>query len=255
MKIKLIILISVVVIFIIAIILISYSWRNSSSISKITVKGNNTVDRYEILESAGLLDSTQLNIETLNLLNIENKILKHPEVKKVRIMKEPPSELVIEIIEKRPFAIININNELKLVDEELEVFPFKNFEKIYDLPVINGLVSDIKGTNNADFYKEDLKTSFFIIRNLAKKSKYMYSLISEINFEDNEKIKIFSNDYAVPFYLPKQKGISISDTEYQNQILYRLTVFRNFQEQFSGTKEKIRYVDLRFKNQVLIKFN
>ena len=253
MKIKLIILSAVVLIVILSLIYVSTVWKNNSTVTKINLTGNLTVSRNEIFELAGLKDSASVNIESLNLKQLEEKIAGHPEIKKVHISKEHQSELNIEIIEKRPVAIINFKKELKLIDEEFEIFPFKNFEKIYDLPVINGLKSFQQDSLNLDNCKNELKLALFIIQKSLSKSKYLYSMISEISFEDSSKIIIFSNDKSIPFYFPRYKNKTITDPDYQQQLINALVVFKNYQEQFPDSREKTEYVDLRYKNLVIVK--
>ena len=75
--------------------------RSGSSIEKITISGNYTISRAEILNIARLKD-TVLNAEEINIDNIQDRISKNPEIKKVFVSKELPSELKIEIIERRP---------------------------------------------------------------------------------------------------------------------------------------------------------
>ena len=108
------------------IIILANNWRNKTYISKITIKGNITISENEILTAAGLKADSTLNLDELNELFIRDRVAKHPEIKKVVVSKEPPSELIIEVIEKKPIAIVIKSNEIYLVDEEQEIFPIKN---------------------------------------------------------------------------------------------------------------------------------
>jgi cell division protein FtsQ len=101
----------------------SIGWRSGYEIRKITVTGNQTLSREEILSVARLKDSAMIESDA-GIEMIRDRILNHPEIKKAFVSKNPPSELRIEIVEKRPVAILNAGNELLLVDDELESFPF-----------------------------------------------------------------------------------------------------------------------------------
>jgi hypothetical protein len=239
------------------VIIYANRWRTNVVYDKITVKGNFTLTREEILQAAGIKQDSIVNIEELNLVFIQDRISKHPEIKKVFVSKNPPNELVIDVIEKRPLAIVNVGNQLNLVDEECELFPFKNYEKLFDLPVITGIRQVSTQQIDDKAYMNDLRLAVFITMNAFKKSKFLFNQISEINISDTGKIIIFTNDKSVPVYLPRLPDKNISDPGYQKEILTKLVVLKNFFEKsFASLKEnKMGYVDLRFDNQVVVKTN
>jgi cell division protein FtsQ len=232
-------------------------WRTNVIYDKITVNGNFTLSKEEILQAANIKPDSIVNIEDLNLVFIQDRILKHPEIKKAFVSKNPPNELVIDVIEKRPLAIVSVGNQLNLVDEECELFPFKNYEKLFDLPVITGIKQVSTQQIDDKSYLNDLKTAVFITMNAYKKSKFLYNQISEINTADTSKIILFTNDKSVPVYLPRSEEKNISDLNYQKEILTKLVVLKNFFEKsFASLKEKkLDYIDLRFDNQVIVKTN
>jgi len=243
-----------VVVILIVVAFFANKWRSNVEFDKITISGNYSLSKQEILSFAKLSEDSVVNIEELNLKTIQDRISKNPEIKKVFVSKVPPSELKIEIIEKRPVALINSENELKLIDEELEVFSFKNYQKIYDLPVVTGyqtgriqIMDSMKNVNN-------LKTALFIILNSFRKSKTLYNMISEINIADSSKIIVYSNEKSAQFYFPKYTDKNINDNSYQKELLNTLVKFNAFHIQ-KAVKENIDYVDLRFNGQVIVKFN
>ena len=248
------ILLLIVVVILIVVAIFANKWRNIVELDKITISGNYTLTKQEILNFAKLNEDSVVNIEELNLKIIQDRVSKNPEIKKVFVSKVPPSELKIEIIEKRPVALLNSDNELKLIDEELEVFSFKNFQKIYDLPVITGYSTG--GIRAPDSMKNvnNLKTALFIILNAYQKSKTLYNMISEINIADSSKIIVYSNEKSVQFYFPRYSDKNINDKNYQRELMNTLVKFNAFHIQ-TNVKENISYVDLRFNGQAVIKFN
>jgi cell division septal protein FtsQ len=201
---------------------------------------------------ARLKDDSSVNFEELNIDLIQDRIANHPEVKKVFVSKEPPAELKIQIIEKTPIAILNSGSEAKLIDDELEIFPFSNYEKMLDLPVISGLKVRPTKIDPDKLDEEDLRIAAFIITNARKEGKSLLYQISEVNMSDSEKVIVYSNDGAVPFYFPRLKGKSIADKEYQDLIKNKLDVYQEFCDKILGNQKDILYVDLRFSNQVVV---
>ena len=250
------IILMLIVLFVAASALMSIKWRSENVYEKITVSGNYTITREEILNSARLKD-TVLNSSEVNLSVIQDRIMKHPEVKKVFVSEELPSELKIEIVERRPVAILNGENEMKLIDDDLENFAFKNFNKLYDLPVISGVRIENTPNPKNKYNKNDLRLALFIILNSYKESKSMYNNISEISLSDSNKIIVYMSEDSSPFYFPRDKKASIADPEYQNLLLNKLRIFDSYikQSMDNHLKKNINYVDLRYTNQIVVNSN
>ncbi len=243
-------------VFLTASVFLSLKWRTDNKFEKIIITGNYTIPSQEILDAARLTDSV-INENEINIDVIQDRIMKHPEVKKAFVSKDQPSELKIEIIEKRPVAILNGENEIKLIDDELDVFPFKNSSKLYDLPVISGVRIESTPNPKNKYNKEDLRTGLFIILNSYKDSKAMYNNISEINFSDPDKIIVYLSEDSSPFYFPGRNGGSISDKDYQDLLKNKLVLFDSYLKQSldNHIKKNVNYVDLRYSNQVIVNSN
>lgn len=236
-------------------VVLANKWRNNVNFDVITVIGNHTISKEQLLEIARLKDDSSVNIEELNIQLIQDRIAKHPEIKKVFVSKEPPAELRIEIIEKRPIAILNTGTEMKLIDDELEIFSLKNQEKIFDLPVVSGIRIDdnIKIFNNLN--KDELKTALFIISSAYSESKFLYNQLSEVNLSDSSKIIVYSSEQSIPFYFPRNTK-NLPPAEYQALLRTKLKIFQKFVETVlaKNVKEGYSYVDLRYTNQVVVNF-
>jgi len=251
---KYIILFAAVIIIVLAVAVIANMWRDNVNYTKISISGNYSLTKDDILKFAKLDRDSSINIEELNLKMIQDRISKNPEIKKVFVSKEPPSELKIEIIEKRPVALLNVNNELMLVDEELEIFSFKNYQKLYDLPVITGYNFKFARTTDSVKNSGNLRTALFVLMNALKRSRTLYNLISEINISDSSKLILFSNENSAQFYFPKYENKNIGDLMYQKELVTTLLKFNAFHHQIS-MKDNIDYVDLRFNGQIVVKYN
>lgn len=244
-----------IVLFAGALTLLSIKWRSGYIFEKITVTGNYTISEEEIFSIARLKDSL-ISSDEINIDNIQDRISKHPEIKKVFVSKELPSELKIEIIERRPVAILNGENEVKLIDDELEIFPFKNSTKLYDLPVISGVKIENTPNPKNKYKKEDLRLALFLILNSYKESKAVYNNISEINLSDSSKVIVYLSEDSSPFYFPRKKE-SISNADYQILLLNTLAVFESYLKQSldEHLKKQVNYVDLRYSNEVIVNSN
>ena len=243
-KSRIILMIAFLSIITLLIIILANNWRNKTYISKITIKGNITISENEILTAAGLKADSTLNLDELNELFIRDRVAKHPEIKKVVVSKEPPSELIIEVIEKKPIAIVIRSNEIYLVDEEQEIFPIKNYDKAFDLPIINGLGIDDRKN------KTDINAAMNFLKAAYEKGKYIQNLISEVNMKDSSKIIVKTNDKLTSFYF---KRVDKNAKEYYKT---RLELFKRFMdEEITLRSLNCEYVDMRFSNQIIAKIN
>ena len=235
---------------------LSLDWRSENRIEKITVNGNYTISKEEILRYAHITD-TASNPTEAGIDVIQSRISKHPEIKNVYVSIVHPSELKIEIVEKRPVAIISGENEMFLLDDGLDVFPFRNFTKLYDLPVISGIRKEVNPKSSNKFNTEDLRTALFIILSSYKESKVLYNNISEIRMSDQEKIIVYLSEDSTPIYFPRYNDKKIADSEYQEVLLKKLRIFKNYinQSLADHLKEKTNYVDMRFDNQIIVNSN
>jgi len=241
---RIILMIAFLSIITLLIIILANNWRNKTYISKITIKGNITISENEILTAAGLKADSTLNLDELNELFIRLRVAKHPEIKKVVVSKEPPSELIIEVIEKKPIAIVIKSNEIYLVDEEQEIFPIKNYDKAFDLPIINGLGIDDRKN------KTDINAAMNFLKAAYEKGKYIQNLISEVNMKDSSKIIVKTNDKLTSFYF---KRVDKNAKEYYKT---RLELFKRFMdEEITLRSLNCEYVDMRFSNQIIAKIN
>ncbi|MBS1516906.1 MAG: FtsQ-type POTRA domain-containing protein [Bacteroidetes bacterium] len=236
-----------------ALAVLSLNWRSEDKIEKITVSGNYTISREEILNAAHLNDS-MTNINETGIEVIQDRISKHPEIKSVFVSRVPPSEIKIEVVEKRPVAILNGDNEMYLLDDGLDVFPYKNFSKMYDLPVISGVRKETNPKSRNKFNTEDLRTALFVILNSYKQSKSLYNNISEVRMSDTSKIIVYLSEDSTPIYFPRHNDKKIADKEYQNELNVKLRILKNYLNQYLAEqlKTKVNYIDLRFRNQIIV---
>lgn len=98
---KLIIFIPLIVFLIVAAVVLANKWRTDSHYNKITIRGNFTIPEDDILKYLKLENDSVIDLKKVNLELIQDRILNHPEIKKVSVVKQPPKELIIEIVEKK----------------------------------------------------------------------------------------------------------------------------------------------------------
>lgn len=110
------------------------------SIHKLDLSGNRRLSEAEV-QKAMALEPGQ-NIFAFDTANAERKLLENPWLKEVKVTRELPTTLKVELTEHEPAAVAVIGEDLYLVTRAGE--PFKPLAEgdPFDLPVVTGINAD-----------------------------------------------------------------------------------------------------------------
>ncbi|MCX7833222.1 MAG: FtsQ-type POTRA domain-containing protein [Ignavibacteria bacterium] len=254
-KFRYILIVVILIVVVVTVLVLSIKWRGDEIYRKVIISGNHTITEKEILKYAGLEDLSKIKSDEINENEIVERLKIHPDIKKVFVYKNPPEEIKIEIIEKNPIAIVNVGNELNFIDEELELVPFKNTGKVYDLPIINGIKFN-KDKVYENYTKTELKIAITILMTIYRESKLLSDMISEINMSDNNNIILYTHDYTIPIFIPKYSEELFKDSNLRNDLLKRIKVMKCFLEEIypEEKKEEIDKINLTYSNQLIVSF-
>lgn len=239
-------------------VVLAGKWRSQDIYRYVSISGNYTISDDEILKLSGLSKNIELSPEQINENDIINRLKVHGDIKKVIVTKVPPEELSVQIIEKNPIAIINYGNSLKLIDEELELYPFDGKGKMFDLPLINGISESGSNKNNFSNKKggSDLKSAVYILISINRISKYLNSCISEINVSDKDKLILYASEKGFPIYLPRYSDKLYENKIEQSDLELRIKTLKQFFENIfpSERTKNISEMDLTYSNQLIITY-
>jgi len=224
-------------------IFVSHSPR--FDLARIYIQGNHKVSEKEIKEKAKIELGT--NIFRMNLGMIENLVREDKRIKEVWAKRILPNQILIEVEEKKPALWINLPDGLFGLSEGQEIIPLEEEDFDHDLPVVTGL------TFSSDFGKENPKAKpyewwpnkkaklaldFYKILS-AQDSSFM-KLISEINLSDESNLVFYLIPYGTQVNMGKGN---------LKKKLKRVKAFLDYE----GKTEDLAGLDLRFKDQVVVK--
>ncbi|KXK42876.1 MAG: Cell division protein FtsQ [Chlorobi bacterium OLB5] len=263
---KIILLFTVVILFTFSSIVLSGLWKDKSTIRSVELNGNITLSKEELFDFAKINDSLICSNQ-LSLDIIETRLAKHPNIKKVVVLKEGTA-VKIDITEKNPFAAATNGSDMFLIDDQLTLYPVKKEHSNIDLPVISGLSSELGPNTYSNNDLNNLKIAQYIISQSIKLNKSLFNYISEINFSDSSCLVIITSDDATPVYLLDYSSVEnlnrsitvsrdINNTMLRRAIDKKLVQLNGFLKQVRvyKTLNSFRYIDLRFKDLVIIKNN
>ena len=105
-------------------------------VKQVVFKGNKHLSDEELMGLTGI--DFRKSLITISNREVSQRLLKSPWVLSVNVKKEFPETLLLEIKEKEPFALLDMNGHLFLIDEEGQLLEEMKDSSIPFLPVITG---------------------------------------------------------------------------------------------------------------------
>jgi hypothetical protein len=276
-------ILAVVVTGLVVLIFFSGSWRDVRNLKDVKLIGNTTLTKEELFSFARLNDSLICS-GSLSLQIIEERLSKHPDIQSVNA-STVSGDLIIDITEKNPFAMIIRTGESPLmVDDKLNLYNYKKEHKNIDVPVISGLSENIDITNVS---KEDhirLKIAQYIIGKANNINRMLFKFISEISFRDTSclllycgdnaakvllveysslrDIRYFINDpdvrkYSVILDMDQYQLVNIKNDLFRTVLDEKLVLLNGFLRKVLPYKDQNAYncIDLRYRGSIIVRNN
>ena len=167
------------------------SSSESFMLKKIVVEGNRFVSKNEVLALAKLEPGR--NLFKVSVREVEGKIKRNLQFKKVSVNKIFPETLEITVIERQPAAFLGEEKKLQ-VDMERVMFPSMKSQEIgKKLYVVTGL-----RVNPNDFGRKSESVELMQVLEMIKilesrKSSYMSSVVS-IDVQSVEELKLLTDE-------------------------------------------------------------
>ena len=155
---------------------------------EIEVKGNQKISQ-ETLLSLALIEGMP-NLFTIRLKEMTKKLESHPWIDQVRGRKVFPNKIVIEVVERKPIAILQLE-ELFYIDTQGEIFSRVGERDGYNYPILTGLTRGV-------FEKEPEKAKLLLTRALEllmvveREKVPPLEAVSEIHMEKSFGITCFN---------------------------------------------------------------
>ncbi len=201
------------------------------AIREVKVLGAEKVKGADIVVMSGLGPHTR--IWSIDPMEMEERVRRHPWVKSVLIRRELPARLVITIEEWTPGAIVALDKLYYVADDGV-IFKAVDEEDSVDFPFITGLRA-------AKLPPEELGTREKLSEavRFGRRVERTALGLSEIRFQPRGGIILYPVSYSVPFHM----GWGDWDEK-----LGRLEWFLG---EFRGKEARFRAVDLSFRGQVV----
>ncbi len=220
----------------------SWEWRESLKIQRIVVEGAHLVPAQEIFSAAAIASKSPM-YGGVDLFEVRRKILLQPFIKTVAVLRQYPDALRIRVEERVPIASVN-NGQLLYVDTEGILMPFQSLAASLDLPIISN-VDGLKAMKPGEpCANTELHEAIALLQTAQAIDTSLFHFISEVNMNGGKDIMLYSTDVGVPIIVGR------------GDIGKKLVTLQAFWSNFvkSGTSQALRYIDLRYEDQVVVKW-
>ena len=158
------------------------------NIKKIIIQNNSIVSSEEIKKKLDFLNNT--NLFLLNTKDISKNITEISFIESFTLKKVYPSTIKINIVEKKPIAIIHEKKIVNYISDKGELIKFRHLDMYKDLPTIFG--------NHTKFYSlyKDLQNLEFPIEEISS-FFYFESGRWDLLMYNNKVIKLPNKDYVL----------------------------------------------------------
>jgi cell division septal protein FtsQ len=201
-----------------------YSIKYNYILTNIEVSNLKYLDQKDILSYFEIYKGSSIFL--IPMTNISNEIIQNKWIKSIKINSNYLNTINIEIIEEIPFGIYDNENQKLLFSSDLVIL-----EIIKDKDIYSDLIT---------FYGEDSMIN----------SK---EFLGNLNYEFKKMIDsaFFINKRRWNILLDNMILLKLSEIDIKNSIKDFIKLYTNFS---SRDLEKIESIDLRIKNQAIIKY-
>ncbi len=197
------------------------------SIKEIIVSGNYHLDRDDIIGSINIKNGDPLlNVQ---FKDVDDKLGKNPWIKDVSLKKQLPGTLLIDIEEAVPKALLRIKRKLYLIDREGGILERIKGDSMLFLPVIK----DIRPKNE---------------KGISEALKLVDVLMKRDIFADRESVEIGLETYGLTMKIDGE-FIKVGYGKYSE----KYDMWIELEPEIRKKSVPIKYVDLRFKDSVIVK--
>jgi cell division septal protein FtsQ len=201
------------------------------SVREIQVRGGEKFGGTEIIALAGLKHG--MNMWRIEPKTIEEKVAKHPWVRRVVVRREFPRRVVIAIEERTPKAIVAMG-KLYYVDSEGVVFKEVGEGEDVGFPLLTGLrPTELMSSDPA--IRRKIQDAVRLGDLMARDSH----TLSEIHFESADRLVLYTTAYPLALHM------GWGDWEAKLQRLDRVL------ELWKGHEERLAVLDASFRDQVV----
>lgn len=219
----------------------AWKWKSTLSIAHLNVEGTHILASQQVVALSGIVPP--VSMFSSDFYAVRKMILAQPFIRSVDFCGEYPDNLSLQVTERQPIASVN-NGSLWYIDADGTLLPYLQTNAKLDLPMISGIGGFGNVHLGGKLALPDITEAIRILQDAQEIDSSLYHFISEVNMNGGGDITLYSGDVGVPIYLGR------------DDIPKKLLMLQTFWSEFvkSDNSDKLKYVDLRFDDQVVVRW-
>ncbi len=206
-------------------------------LDRIEVNSLKRLHREDVVALAGVKPGDDML--TMKPQRIGEQLMKNPWVDKVRVRRYLPHTLTIDITEREPVAVVNMNY-LYYLDKKGDVFkPLTEGDRL-DYPILTGF-SEEDMWKDPTGSREALKAALDLIGLLSGGQVLTLAEISEIHFDKGYGFTLFTVRGGVP--------VKLGNSGFGEKLARLGRIYRELQAQMPT----LEYIDLDYSDRIVVK--
>lgn len=224
---------------------LAQNWRKNIHTIRCTVQNALIASPKEIIRAAAIPDST--SIADIDLKKISMRIERHPFVKRVDLLRNPPDELIIRVFERKPIALIlGQGNREFFIDDDGVILPHIASPYIFDLPILSGIPATIVLAAGNRVLHPRVQQALDVLRTAKSIDEQLYHTFSEINLTQDRDLILYTLEHGIPVIF----GTALSSEK-------KLRSFEAFWKTVAlrAGASQLEYIDVRYQERVIAKYD
>jgi cell division protein FtsQ len=194
-------------------------------VEKLSVQGLRRVDENQVLAKAGFEVGT--NVFDVNLREIRERVEQIQWVRHALVERVLPNQIIIKVVEREPIGLGRIRGEIYQFDADAVILDPDPTSGSF--PILDGLGGDTaRNVKKVEIYRK-------VLEDLGQ------TPLSEIRINDTDEVSVV--EAGDPLM------VSLGTADYRNRWIRYIQLRPQIQQQYP---QAVR-VDLRFKNQVIVR--
>lgn len=217
-------------------------WTRDFTVRDVRAEGNRIVPSSEILALAAIPKNQRLFDVDLN--QTRKRVQTNQFIRSASVNRDVPDRISITVEERVPVAAL-VGEKVLYIDADGIVLPPARSEYIFDLPVLTGALPFAECVPGRRVTSDVLREALQVVVTAQKISDDFYRLISEVHVDTSHGIELFTSDSGVPVVFGR------------GDVAAKMVKLEAFWKEFvsqRGAKE-LQYIDLRFEDQVVVRWN
>lgn len=217
-------------------------WKRDLPVRSVRPEGNHIVASSEILRLAAVPNDAKLF--DVDLYGVQKRVRQNPFIRAVSVNRQGPEGISIAVVERMPVAAL-VTDQMLYVDEDGMILPAVRSDRMFDLPVLTGAIPDAECAPGRRLMKEAGLEALQLLILSRRISEDLYRRISEVHVGEDGELILHTAEFGVP--------VLVGRGDLPVKLVKLDGFWRGFVDR-RGARE-LQYVDLRFEDQVVARWN